>query len=75
MEDYVIDVTKMEELQMIKDLAGLEDILQKARVNIVRGGKVVLVRTDVAGHQTAFDSFTNLDDFAAYRKNLLKYLL
>ena len=75
MEDYVIDVTKIEELQMIKDLAGLEEILQKAKVSIVRGGKVVLARTDAAGNQTAFDSFTNLDDFAAYRKNLLKYLV
>ncbi|BAV05131.1 hypothetical protein SAMN05421788_11529 [Filimonas lacunae] len=75
MEDYIINVSQIEELQMIKDVAGLEEILQRAKVNIVRGGQVVLVRVDAAGNQNRFDTFTNLEEMTAYRKNVLKYLL
>lgn len=75
MEDYVIDVRKIEELQMIKDIPALEEILQRAKVNLVRGGQVALVRPDVLGNQNRFDTFTTLDEWAAYRKNVLKYLI
>lgn len=75
MEDYTINVGEIEQLQMIKDVAALEEILQRAKVTIVRGGNVVLVRKDVTGNENRFDTFSNLDEMTAYRKNVLKYLI
>ncbi len=75
MEDYVINVKEIEELQMIKDLPALEEILQRAKVTLVRGGLVELVRPDSSGSQNRFDTFSTLEELQTYRKNVLKYLL
>jgi hypothetical protein len=69
MEDYIINVGKIEEWQMINDIPSLDQVFQRAKRTLVGGGVVVLVRgTD------RFDEFTNLDDFEQYRKNVYKYL-
>ena len=69
MEDYIINVGKIEEWQMINDIPSLDQVFQRAKRTLVGGGVVVLVR-----ETQRFDEFTNLDDFEQYRKNVYKYL-
>jgi hypothetical protein len=74
MDDYVINVGKVEEWQMIKDMAALDEVFQRAKRVLVGGGRVVLTRELRIGDSYRFEEFTNLDDFEAYRKNVYKYL-
>jgi len=69
MNDYVIDVARVEELQMLSDVDALEKIFARAHSAIVNGAKAVLVRKSVP-----FDEFTTLPDLEAYRKTVFKYL-
>jgi hypothetical protein len=74
MEDYIINVGKVEEWQMIKDIASLDEIFQRAKRVMVSGGTVALVREQRDGTAYRFEEFTNLEDFEAYKKNVYKYL-
>ncbi|MBN9297663.1 MAG: hypothetical protein J0I41_11655 [Filimonas sp.] len=74
MEDYIINAGEIEELQTIKDMQALDLIFDKAKVNIVRGGIVALVRKQLSGETTKFDSFSTLDDLGNYKKQIYKYL-
>ena len=74
MDDYIINVGKVEEWQMIKDIASLDELFQRAKRVLVGGGTVVLVRELRNGDSYRFEEFTNLDDFETYRKNVYKYL-
>jgi hypothetical protein len=74
MDDYIINVGKVEEYQMIKDVAALDEIFQRAKRVLVGGGVVVLLRELRNGDSYRFEEFTNLDDFEAYKKNVYKYL-
>jgi hypothetical protein len=74
MEDYIINVGKVEEWQMIKDIASLDEVFGRAKRVLVGGGTVALVRVQRDGTSDKFDELTNLDDFEAYRKNVYKYL-
>jgi hypothetical protein len=74
MDDYVINVGKVEEWQMIKDMAAMDEVFQRAKRVLVGGGRVVLMRELRNGDSYRFEEFTNLDDFEAYRKNVYKYL-
>jgi hypothetical protein len=74
MDDYIINVGKVEEWQMIKDVASLDEVFQRAKRVLVGGGVVALVRELRNGDSYTFEQFTNLDDFDAYRKNVYKYL-
>jgi hypothetical protein len=74
MEDYIINVGKIEELQMINDVDGLDSIFQRAKRILVGGGIVALVRQQRSGQVDKFDEFSNLEDFEAYKKNVYKYL-
>jgi hypothetical protein len=74
MDDYIINVGKVEEWQMIKDIAALDEVFQRAKRVLVGGGMVVLMRELRNGDSYRFEEFTNLDDFEAYRKNVYKYL-
>lgn len=74
MEDYVINVGKVEEWQMVNDIASLDEIFQRAKRVLVGGGTVALVRDQRDGVQWKVDEFSNLDDFETYRKNVYKYL-
>jgi hypothetical protein len=74
MEDYIISVGEIEELQTLKDTQALDLIFDKAKVNIVRGGIVLLVRKQLSGEMTKFDSFSTLEDLANYKKQTYKYL-
>jgi hypothetical protein len=74
MEDYIINVSKVEEWQNIKDIASLNEIFQRAKRTLVGGGTVALVREQRNGESYRFEEFTNLEDFEEYKKNVYKYL-
>ena len=74
MTEYVIDVSKIEELQTLNDQHQLENIFAKAKSTIVNGEKVLLVRKTSSGPAQKFDEFTTLEELEAYRKRVFKYL-
>ena len=74
MEDYIINVGKIEEWQMIKDIQSLDEVFRRAKITLVGGGTVALVREQRNGEAYRFEEFTNLEDLVEYRKNVYKYL-
>ncbi len=74
MEDFIIDVAKVEEWQMIGDLRSLDELFIRGRRVLVGGGTVVLTREQRSGESVRFEEFTNLEDFDQYKKNVYKYL-
>ena len=74
MREYVIDVSRIEELQNLKDTNELEKIFSRARSTIVNGEIVMLVRKDKSGTAQKFDEFSTLEDLDRYRKSVFKYL-
>ena len=74
MEDYIINVGKVEEWQTIRDLTTLDEVFQRAKRTLVGGGTVALVREQRNGDSYRFEEFTNLEDFEQYKKNVYKYL-
>ena len=74
MEDYIINVGKVEEWQTIKDLTALDEVFQRAKRTLVGGGTVALVREQRNGDSYRFEEFSNLEDFEKYKKNVYKYL-
>ena len=75
MDDYIINVGKVEEWQMIKDIPSLDELFQRAKRVLVGGGTVALVREQRDGTSYRFEEFTNLDDFEVYKNNVYKYLV
>ena len=73
MTDYVINVTKIEELQTVNDLNELQNIFSKAKSAIVNGANVNLVRKTKSGSEK-FDEITTLEDLERYRKQVMKYV-
>lgn len=74
MNEYVINVARIEELQTLNDKDELEKIFFKAQSTIVNGEKVVLARKNKAGDSQKFDELTTLEDLRRYRKTVFKYL-
>jgi hypothetical protein len=74
MDDFIINVGKVEEFQMTKDVPALDELFQRAKRVLVGGGLVVLVRELRNGDSYRFEEFSNLDDFETYKKNVYKYL-
>jgi len=74
MEDFIINVGKVEEWQTVKDMQALDEVFQRAKRTLVGGGTVALVREQRNGDAYRFEEFTNLEDFEAYRRNIYKYL-
>jgi hypothetical protein len=74
MEDYIINVGKVEEWQTIRDISSLDEVFQRAKRTLVGGGRVALVREQRDGAVYRFEEFTNLEDFEQYKKNVYKYL-
>ena len=72
--EYVIDVSKIEELQMISDLKELQKIFTLSKSTIVQGGVVVLARISKNGAVQRFDEISTEPDLEQYRKTVLKYL-
>jgi hypothetical protein len=74
MEDYIINVGKVEEWQMINDIPSLDETFQRARRVLVGGGTVVLQREQRSGELWKVGEYSDLEEFDAYRKNVYKYL-
>jgi hypothetical protein len=74
MREYVIDVSKIEELQTLNDTKQLESIFFRAKTTIVNGEKVLLVRKEKNGSSQKFDELSTLEDLENYRKRVFKYL-
>jgi hypothetical protein len=73
MNRYTIDVSLIEELQMINNKEALNKIFFKATERIVGGDEVILARI-TKGSMQAFDSITTEADLAAYKERVFKYL-
>ena len=74
MEDYIINVGKIEEWQMINDIISLDEIFQRAKRALVGGARVILVREQRSGESWEVGNYSNLDDLEAYRQTIYKYL-
>jgi hypothetical protein len=74
MLEYLIDVSKIEELQTLSDRDELEKIFSKAQSTIVNGEVVILTRKDRSGASQKFEELTTLEDLELYRKSVFKYL-
>lgn len=74
MEDFIINVTHIEELQTINDIQSLDQVFQRAKRIIVGGGAVALVRQHRSGQSDKFDELSTLDDLEQYKQNVYKYL-
>ena len=74
MEDYTINVTKIEEYQTINNTDELEIIFARAKSAVVNGAKVILVRKEASGKTNKFDEIDTLGDLEQYRVQEFKYL-
>jgi hypothetical protein len=74
MQEYIINVSGIEELQTIKNIQELDAIFRKAKSTIVNGEKVLLVRRYADGRTERFDEITTEEELAIYKKGVYKYL-
>lgn len=74
MRAYLIDVSRIEELQNLNDKGELEKIFFKAQSTIVNGEVVKLVRKDRQGLAQKFDELSTLEDLERYKRSVFKYL-
>ena len=74
MPEFIIDVAKIEELQMINDTDELDRIFTRAKSTVVQGENVILARKSRDGKVERFDEISTEQDLEAYRKGVFKYL-
>lgn len=74
MQEYTIDVAKIEELQMIRNTNALDRIFKDAKETIVNGEAVRLTRKQPDGNLQKFDELSTLDELQQYKKSVYKYL-
>jgi hypothetical protein len=74
MQEYEINVAEVEELQMIKSVAELEQIFNRAKSVVVQGETVVLTRQNSDGSTYKFDEISTEADLDNYRQSVFKYL-
>ncbi len=74
MREYVIDVSKIEELQTLNDKDELEKIFSRAQSTIVNGEKVILIRKDKNGKSEKFDEMSTESELEEYRERVFRYL-
>jgi hypothetical protein len=74
MQEYRIDVGKIEELQTISNKDELDKIFNRAKTTIVNGERVILMRRQLNGSVEKFDEYTTLEELAEYKKRVYKYL-
>lgn len=72
--EYIINVSEIEDLQMINSSVELEQILKRAQSVVVQGGSVVLTRRNSDGSIYEFDKITTEADMKVYRDTVFKYL-
>jgi hypothetical protein len=74
MRAYVIDVSRIEELQTLNDRHELENIFFRAKSTVVNGEKVLLVRKNKNGKSEKFDEISTQDELEQYRQRVFRYL-
>ncbi len=74
MKEYIIDVSAIEELQMINNKQELEQIFTRAKSTIVQGGAVVLSLSSPEKSSEKFDEITTEPELKAYKEKVFKYL-
>lgn len=74
MAEYTINVSDVEDLQMVGDLVELNQMFAKAQSTVVQGGTVVLIRRTPDGSIYQFDEITTEADVQNYKETVFKYL-
>lgn len=74
MQDYNINVSQIEELQMVNDTMALDRIFKDAKETLVNGAAVLLVRSQKNGDSQPFDQLNTLADLQQFKKSVYKYL-
>lgn len=74
MAEYTINVSEVEDLQTISNVAELSKMLAKAQSTVVQGGTVILVRRTPDGSIYKFDEITTEADVENYKQTVFKYL-
>lgn len=74
MAEYTINVSEVEDLQTISNVAELNQMFAKAQSTVVQGGTVVLVRRTPDGAVYKFDEITTEADIENYKETVFKYL-
>jgi hypothetical protein len=74
MQEYEINVSNIEELQMTNNVAELEQIFSRAKSVVVQGETVSLVRQNSDGSTYTFEEITTEADLDNYKQTVFKYL-
>ena len=74
MAEYTINVSEVEDLQTISNVAELNKMFARAQSTVVQGGTVVLVRRTPDGSVYKFDEITTEADVENYKQMVFKYL-
>ena len=72
--EFMIDVAKVEELQMINDTVVLDKIFVMAKSIIIQGGIVILARISKIGVAERFDEISTEADLEIYKQTVFKHL-
>lgn len=74
MAEYTINVSEVEDLQTISNVAELSQMFARAQSTVVQGGTVILVRRTPDGSVYKFDEITTEADVENYKQMVFKYL-
>lgn len=74
MAEYTINVSDIEDLQMVGDVVELNQMFARAQSTVVQGGTVILIRRTPDGSVYKFDEITTEADVENYKETVFKYL-
>ena len=74
MAEYTINVSEVEDLQTISNVAELNKMFARAQSTVVQGGTVILVRGTPDGSVYKFDEITTEAEVENYKQMVFKYL-
>lgn len=74
MPEYIINVSQVEDMQMIGNVVELNQIFTRAQSTVAQGGAVVLTRQHADGSAYRFDKITTEGDLNTYKETVFKYL-
>ena len=74
MTDFEIDLTRIEELQMIGNVHELDNIFQKAYIAITGGRKVILYRRQAITNKEKIEEIETEEALMEYKNRIYKYL-
>ncbi len=74
MNEFIINVSEVEELQTIRNITELETLMERARKTIIQGGSVILQRNNPDGSCYQFDEITTEAAMNDYKMSVFKYL-